>query len=60
VYDFLASAGAKFGIGFWKPGSGIIHQIILENYGASFSPTSQIKGLHRLLSNHKNSSGYPP
>lgn len=32
VYDFLASAGSKFGIGFWKPGSGIIHQIILENY----------------------------
>jgi len=32
VYDFLASAGAKYGIGFWKPGSGIIHQIVLENY----------------------------
>ncbi|KAG8926041.1 Aconitate hydratase mitochondrial [Tulasnella sp. 417] len=32
VYDFLASATAKYGIGFWKPGSGIIHQIILENY----------------------------
>jgi aconitate hydratase len=32
VYDFLATAGAKFGVGFWKPGSGIIHQIILENY----------------------------
>lgn len=32
VYQFLASAGAKYGIGFWKPGSGIIHQIILENY----------------------------
>lgn len=32
VYSFLASAGAKFGIGFWKPGSGIIHQIVLENY----------------------------
>eukprot|EP01118_Nematostelium_gracile_P006927 TRINITY_DN2244_c0_g1_i3.p1 TRINITY_DN2244_c0_g1~~TRINITY_DN2244_c0_g1_i3.p1 ORF type:complete len:779 (-),score=278.84 TRINITY_DN2244_c0_g1_i3:551-2887(-) len=32
VYDFLASAGSKYGIGFWKPGSGIIHQIILENY----------------------------
>jgi len=32
VYDFLASAGAKYGLGFWKPGSGIIHQIILENY----------------------------
>ncbi|THD21814.1 Aconitate hydratase mitochondrial [Fasciola hepatica] len=32
VYDFLASASAKYGIGFWKPGSGIIHQIMLENY----------------------------
>lgn len=32
VYDFLASAGAKHNIGFWKPGSGIIHQIVLENY----------------------------
>lgn len=32
VYDFLASAGTKYGVGFWKPGSGIIHQIILENY----------------------------
>ena len=32
VYDFLATCTAKFGIGFWKPGSGIIHQILLENY----------------------------
>lgn len=32
VYDFLATAGAKFGMGFWRPGSGIIHQIVLENY----------------------------
>ncbi|XP_066489657.1 aconitate hydratase, mitochondrial [Tiliqua scincoides] len=32
VYNFLATAGAKYGVGFWKPGSGIIHQIILENY----------------------------
>ncbi|KAG0267744.1 Aconitate hydratase mitochondrial [Actinomortierella ambigua] len=32
VYDFLASSCAKYGLGFWKPGSGIIHQIILENY----------------------------
>lgn len=32
VYDFLATAGAKYGVGFWRPGSGIIHQIILENY----------------------------
>ncbi|KAG6018082.1 hypothetical protein E4U54_004621 [Claviceps lovelessii] len=32
VYDFLSSACAKYNIGFWRPGSGIIHQIILENY----------------------------
>jgi len=32
VYDFLATSTAKYNIGFWKPGSGIIHQIILENY----------------------------
>ena len=32
VYDFLESVSAKFGIGFWKPGSGIIHQVVLENY----------------------------
>ncbi len=32
VYEFLASAAAKYGIGFWKPGSGIIHQVVLENY----------------------------
>src|SRR5918999_4952578 len=32
VYDFLRSVSAKYGIGFWKPGSGIIHQVVLENY----------------------------
>ncbi len=32
VYDFLSSVSNKYGIGFWKPGSGIIHQVILENY----------------------------
>ncbi|KAH3681125.1 hypothetical protein WICPIJ_007900 [Wickerhamomyces pijperi] len=32
VYDFLSTATAKYNIGFWKPGSGIIHQIVLENY----------------------------
>ncbi|KAL7677828.1 hypothetical protein ACOME3_004061 [Neoechinorhynchus agilis] len=32
IYDFLSSASQKYGIGFWKPGSGIIHQIVLENY----------------------------
>lgn len=32
VYDFLSSVSNKYGIGFWKPGSGIIHQVVLENY----------------------------
>src|SRR3989339_1374559 len=32
VYDFLQSTSAKYGIGFWKPGAGIIHQVVLENY----------------------------
>jgi aconitate hydratase len=32
VYDFLASVSDKYGIGFWKPGAGIIHQVVLENY----------------------------
>ena len=32
VYDFLRSVSSKYGIGFWKPGSGIIHQVVLENY----------------------------
>jgi aconitate hydratase len=32
VYEFLRTAANKFGIGFWKPGSGIIHQVVLENY----------------------------
>ena len=32
VYDFLSSASSHYGIGFWKPGSGIIHQVVLENY----------------------------
>jgi aconitate hydratase len=32
VYDFLRSAAAKYGLGFWEPGAGIIHQVVLENY----------------------------
>ncbi len=32
VYEFLRTASARYGIGFWKPGSGIIHQVVLENY----------------------------
>eukprot|EP01134_Creolimax_fragrantissima_P003642 CFRG3642T1 len=34
IFDFLGSAAQKYGVGFWKPGSGIIHQIVLENYAA--------------------------
>ncbi|MFQ5508927.1 MAG: aconitate hydratase [Leptospirillia bacterium] len=33
VYDFLHAAAQRYGMGFWKPGSGIIHQVVLENYG---------------------------
>lgn len=32
VYDFLKDVSTKYGIGFWKPGAGIIHQVVLENY----------------------------
>src|SRR5438105_14255811 len=32
VYNFLASSSKKYGIGFWKPGAGIIHQVVVENY----------------------------
>ena len=32
VYDFLRSAAAKYGVGFWGPGAGIIHQVVLEHY----------------------------
>ena len=32
VYDFLSSVSNKYGIDFWKPGAGIIHQVVLENY----------------------------
>ena len=32
VYDFLKSAAARYGLGFWAPGAGIIHQVVLENY----------------------------
>lgn len=32
VYDFMESVGKKYGVGFWKPGAGIIHQVVFENY----------------------------
>jgi len=34
IFDFLHDAAAKYGISFWRPGTGIIHQIVLENYAA--------------------------
>jgi len=34
IFDFLQSAAEKYGMSFWRPGSGIIHQIVLENYAA--------------------------
>ena len=57
VYDFLATAGSKYGIGFWRPGSGIIHQIVLENYAFpggmmigtdSHTPNAGEEGEHRI------------
>ena len=38
VYDFLATAGAKYGIGFWKPGSGIIHQVPFNTSSQCYWP----------------------
>jgi aconitase A len=45
VFEFLSSASQKYGIGFWKPGSGIIHQIVLENYVTSLSPPHPVLAL---------------
>ena len=50
VFDFLESAAKKYGIEFWKPGSGIIHQIVLENYAAPgmlMYVSVHISNLHR-------------
>lgn len=45
VYDFLSSAGAKYNIGFWKPGSGIIHTILFENYALYVPIRSHVEEL---------------
>ncbi len=48
IYDFLCSAAAKYGCGFWPPGAGIIHQVVLENYAF---PGAMIIGtdfIHRM------------
>ena len=44
VYNFLASISNKYGIGFWKPGAGIIHQVVLENYAFPVSYTHLYQG----------------
>ena len=53
VYDFLESVSTKYGIGFWKPGAGIIHQVVLANYSVpggillgTDSHTVNTRGLH--------------
>lgn len=51
VYDFLASASAKYGIGFWGPGSGIIHQIVLENYAFPGTQLPLLRYENLLLNN---------
>lgn len=48
VYDFLASAGAKYGVGFWKPGSGIIHQVISMHRVLRFHSWVFVVGLNLL------------
>jgi homoaconitase len=50
VFDFLESAARKYGIEFWGPGSGIIHQIVLENYAApGMLMLGTGKYIHRLV-----------
>ena len=49
VFDFLSSVSNKYGIGFWKPGAGIIHQVVLENYafpGGMMIGTTNTNGNH--------------
>lgn len=47
VYDFLATCTAKYGIGFWKPGSGIIHQVRLVSVSSSLSSRPNERELRR-------------
>ena len=58
VYNFLATAGSKYGVGFWKPGSGIIHQIILENY--AFPGTNHYLLLQCSDNKCQNACARPP
>ena len=47
VYDFLRDVSSRYGIGFWKPGAGIIHQVVLENYAFPGEP-----GIYKPLNGH--------
>ena len=48
VYDFLSSVSDKYGIGFWKPGAGIIHQVVLENHWCRWSRCLRCHGRFSL------------
>ena len=52
VYDFLSSVSNKYGIGFWKPGAGIIHQVVLENYAVITSYSIHYTKLYDLRCKH--------
>src|SRR5690349_25170583 len=49
VFDFLSSVSTKYGLGFWKPGAGIIHQVVLENYARSEEHTSELQSRRDLV-----------
>ncbi len=52
VYNFLSTAGAKYGVGFWKPGSGIIHQVRFQNLIAHPRPPEMTSTCPFLVSDH--------
>ena len=69
VYAFLQSASARYGIGYWKPGAGIIHQVVLENYAFpggmmigtdSHTPNAGGLGITKGCSRYLSSSSMRP
>ena len=46
VYNFLRSSARKFGLGFWRPGSGIVHQVVLENYAFPDRKSTRLNSSH--------------
>lgn len=49
VYDFLATAGSKYGVGFWRPGSGIIHQVRTLECWLQYTPSSALSMQARIV-----------